>query len=104
MLVFPEQLFCGGIFGAEQAVGSFVLLNRGETAHRRIEAVIVRVVVALAYFANQDGACARLDFKIMIHTGLDGNAHPRLQLYLRSGGNLVSASVYMNRYSGSSVD
>ena len=47
---FMASIFCSRILVAEQAVGRLILLDGGKAAHRRIEAVVGIVIVALADF------------------------------------------------------
>ena len=84
------------ILVAEQTVRCFVLLDLRETSDRRIEAIVGVVVVALADFAQQDGAGGGFDLEIVVHILLDMNALARRELDLRSSGDNVGSAVAVN--------
>ena len=87
------NLFCCGIFVAQQAVGRLILLNLGEASCRGIEAVVGVVVVTLADLAKQHCARAGLNGEVVIQPLIDVDAFARSQTNLSSGGDGVLVAV-----------
>ena len=56
------------VFIAQKSVWRLVFLDFRETAYWRLEAVVGIVIVTLADFSDQDCACSRFHFKIMVHS------------------------------------
>ena len=61
---------CGGVFRAEQAIRRFVLLDGGEAAYGRLEAVVQGVVVYLAHLPQQHRPRARQQGEIVVEPGI----------------------------------
>ena len=65
------------ILCTEQSVWGLIFVNRGETTNRLIKPVIVLVIIAHGNFTQEDRASTRLQFKVMVHIGIYGNALAR---------------------------
>ena len=92
------------ILVAEQAVRRFIFFDLRETTHRRIEAIVGVVVVALADFAQKNSAGTGFDLEIMIHVLLDMDALTRRQAHLRSGRNRIGSAIAVDGHIGFAVD
>ena len=78
---------------AQQTVRRFVFFDLREAADRRVEAVVGVVVAALADLAEQNGAGARLDREVVVHSLRDPEAFARTQTDLRARGNRALQAV-----------
>ena len=87
------NLLSSGILGAEQAVGSLVLLDGGEAAHGGIEAVVVGIIVALADLTQQHIAGAGLHLEVVVQELGDVDGLTGGQTDLGTGGDGVLAAV-----------
>ena len=94
----------GRILVAEEAVGGLVLFDGGEAAHRRVEAVVRVVVVALAHFAEKDVAGAGLHAEVVVEALRDVDAFAGGEADLRAGGDGVGVPVGVDRHVGLVVD
>ncbi len=90
-----NPLSCLRILIAQQTVGSLVFFDGGETAHRRIEAVVGVVIVALAHFTQQHRTSALLHGKIVVHKLLHVDALTGFQTNNAAGRNGISTSIGM---------
>ena len=98
------SLLCRRILVAEQPVGRLVLLDGGEAAHRRVEAVIRVVVVALADLSQEDRPAAGLHREVVIQPLLDMDALAGGQADLRPGVDGVGAPIGVDGDVGNLVD
>ena len=98
------SLLCRRILVAEQPVGRLVLLDGGEAAHRRVEAVIRVVVVALADLSQEDRPAAGLHREVVIQPLLDMDALAGGQADLRPGVDGVGAPIGVDGDVGLIVD
>ena len=85
---------------AQQTVRRFVFFDLREAADRRVEAVVGVVVAALADLAKQDGAGARLDREVVVHSLRDPEAFARTQTDLRARGNRALQAVAVDGHVG----
>ena len=85
---------------AQQTVRRFVFFDLREAADRRVEAVVGVVVAALADLAEQNGAGARLDREVVVHSLRDPEAFARTQTDLRARGNRALQAVAVDGHVG----
>ena len=80
------------------------LLDSGEAADRRVEAVVRLVVVALAHLAQQHRPGAGLDLEIVVEVLPDVDALARREAHLRARGDGVAVPVGLHEHGGVVVD
>ena len=93
------------IFGAEETIGRFVLLDGREASlQHRIKAVVIGIIIALGNFTQQNVAGARLHLEIVVEILLDENGLTRGKTNLGAGGNGIGTAVGVDSDVGFVVD
>lgn len=104
-LFHSSSLFGSRVLIAEQAVRRLILFDGGESAYRRIKAIVGIVIVALADFAKQHRSGSLLHREIVVHIPLNVNALTESQTNLSTGRNVIGTAVcrHRSRCSGSAL-